>query len=98
MADATGMRQKTSFSFEIYYPAHSGTTQAERDEVMGSLGLSLQQLLVAHDSAATVVVSDSHNGPNHKIVELITTLQDPQIAEILEGFGLRHGVSVTALE
>lgn len=92
------MSQKTNFSFEVYYPAHSGSTEAQRDELMGALGLSLQQLLEVQDSAAKVVVSDSHKGPGNKIVELTTSLQDPQIAEILQAFSMRHGVVVATLE
>jgi hypothetical protein len=92
------MRLKTNFSFEVHYPVHSGSTPAQRDELMGALGLSLQQLLAAQDSAASVTVSDSHKGPDNKIVELTTSLQDPQIAELLQAFSLRHGVVVTALE
>jgi hypothetical protein len=92
------MSQKTNFSFEVYYPAHSGSTEAQRGELMGALGLSLQQLLEVQDSAAKVVVSDSHKGPGNKIVELTTSLQDPQIAELLQAFSMRHGVVVATLE
>lgn len=92
------MSQKTNFSFEVQYPAQSATTQAQRDEVMSSLGPSLQALLAAAGSPATVVVSDSHKGSDHKIVELVTTLQDLQIAEILKAFSEQHGVTVNALE
>ena len=92
------MSQKTNFSFEVLYPAQSDTPQAQRDEVMSSLGTALQALLAADDSAATVVVSDSHKGSDNKIVELVTTLQDPQIAAILKAFSDQHGVTVTALE
>jgi hypothetical protein len=92
------MTMKTNFSFEVQYLAKSDSTQAERDEVMTGLGPRLQQLLAAGDSAATVAVSDSHKGSGHKIVELTTTLQDPQIAVILKAFSAQHGVRVTALE
>ena len=92
------MSQKTNFSFDFYYPAQSDRTEAERNEVMASLGPALQQLLAANDSAATVVVSDSHKGGDNKLVELTTTLHDARIAEILQAFSSRHGVTVTALE
>jgi len=45
-----------------------------------------------------VVVSDSHKGSDNKIVKLVTTLQDPQIAAALKAFSDQHGVTVTALE
>ncbi len=92
------MSQKTNYSFDVHYPAHSGRTEAQRDELMGALGLSLQQLLEVQDSAARVSVSDSHKGPDNRIVELTTSLQDAKIAELLEAFSMRHGVLVTALE
>jgi hypothetical protein len=92
------MTMKTNFSFEVQYLAKSDSTQAERDEVMAGLGPRLQQLLAAGDSAATVAVSDSHKGSGNKIVELTTTLKDPQIAAILKAFSAQHGVRVTALE
>ncbi|HAL40449.1 MAG TPA: hypothetical protein DCP03_21085 [Polaromonas sp.] len=92
------MSLKTNFSFEVLYPAQSDIAKAQRDEVMSSLGTSLQTLFAADDSAAAVVVSDSHKGSDNKIVELVTTLQDPQIAAILKAFSDQHGVTVTALE
>jgi hypothetical protein len=92
------MSLKTNFSFEMQYPAHSGSTLSERNEVMDSLQASLQELLAAQDGAATVAVSDSHKGSGHKIVELTTTLQDAQIAQILKSFSASHGVVVSALE
>jgi hypothetical protein len=92
------MTMKTNFSFEVQYLAKSDSTRAERDEVMAGLGPRLQQLLAAGDSAATVAVSDSHKGSGHKIVELTTTLKDPQIAATLKAFSAQHGVRVTALE
>ena len=92
------MSQKTNFLFEVLYPAQSDIPQAQRDEVMRSLETALQTLLAADDGAATVVVSDSHKGSDNKIVELLTTLQDPQIAKILKAFSEQHGVTVNALE
>ena len=92
------MNQKTNYSFEVHYPAQSNSTEAQRDAVMSTLGPALQQLLAVHDSAATVVVSDSHKGGGNKIAELTTTLQDTQIAEVLQAFCSRHGVNATALE
>lgn len=89
---------KTNFAFDVQYLADSDRTQPERDEVMDSLQASLQQLLAAQDSAATVAVSDSHKGPGNKLVELTTTLEDAQLAGILKAFAEQHGVSVTALE
>lgn len=92
------MSQKTNFTFDVHYPAHAGSTEAQRNELMGALDLSLQQLLATKDSGASVAVSDSHKGPDNKIVELTTSLQDAQLAELLEAFSMRHGVVVSALE
>lgn len=92
------MTMKTNFSFEVQYLAQSDSTQAERDAVMGDLGTLLQKLLAAGDSAASVQISDSHKGGNHKIVELTTTLQDAQIEAILKTFSAQCGVRVDALE
>lgn len=92
------MSQKTNFSFDVQYPAHTDRSAAERDQVMASIGPSLQKLLAVQDSAATVAVNDSHKGSNNKIVELTTTLQDAQIEEILKTFSAQHGVLVSALE
>ena len=92
------MRVKTNFSFEVQYPAYSDSTQSQRDEVMDSLGATLQALLAAQDSAASVAVSDSHKGSDNKIVELTTNLPDAQIAEILKSFSAQHRVKVSAVE
>ena len=92
------MNMKTNFSFELYYAGSSTSTQAQRDQVMRHLEPSLSALFTASDSTARVVVSDSHRGGNNQIVELVTTLQDTQIAEILKGFCDANGVTVTALE
>jgi hypothetical protein len=89
---------KTNFSFDVQYSATSDSTQAQRDEVMDSLGPTLQKLLAAQDKAATVMVSESHKGNGNKLVELTTTLADAQIAEILKAFSAQHGVVVAALE
>ena len=96
--ESSAMDLKTNFSFEVQYAAQSDTARAKRDEVMSSLGPSLQGLFAADDSAATVVVSDSHKGSDNRIVELVTTLQDAQIAKILKTFCDEWGVIVTALE
>lgn len=92
------MNTKTNFSFELYYAESSSSTQAQRDQVMHTLEPSLSALLTASDSAATIAVSDSHKGGNNKIVELVTTLQDTQIAQTLKGFCDANGMTVTALE
>jgi hypothetical protein len=89
---------KTNFSFELYYAAQATAAPVQRDEVMRTLGPSLQALLAAGDSTATVAVSDSHKGRDNKIVELVTTLQDAQIAEILKGFCDARGLTVDAVE
>jgi hypothetical protein len=52
---------------------------------MASLGPSLQKVFAATDPSATVAVSDSHKGSGNKIVELVTTLQDAEIAEHPQG-------------
>ena len=92
------MDQKTNYSFDVYYSAQSHSSEAQRNEVMASLGPALQQLIAVTDSAATVVVSDSQKGYGNKLVELTTTLPDAEIAAILQAFSSRHGVKVTALE
>lgn len=91
------MSTKTNFSFEIFY-AESSAPPPAGDEVMKTLGPSLQGLLAAKDSAATVVVSDTHKGSGNKIVEITTTLQDAQLAEVLKAFEESHGLTVSALE
>jgi hypothetical protein len=92
------MSLKTNFSFEVQYAEGSGAGKDERDGVMAALGPSLQKLLAANDPSATVTVSDSHKGSGNKLVELVTTLQDAEIAGVLQAFSRQHGVSVSALE
>ena len=92
------MNMKTNFSFDLYYAESSNSTQSQRDQVMRTLEPSLNTLFTARDSAAKVAVNDSHKGSDNKLVELVTTLQDAQIAEILKGFCDANGVTVTALE
>ena len=90
------MNPKTNFSFEVQYTADSAQTGA--DGVMASLGPSLQKVFAATDPSATVAVSDSHKGDSNKLIELTTTLQDAEIANILQAFSGQHGVTVSALE
>lgn len=92
------MTAKTNFSFELYYAEQSAGTQAERDKVMHSLGESLQTAWRTADSAAIVVVSDSHKGSGNRIVEITTTLQDAQVADTLKQFCDANGLSASALE
>ena len=92
------MNTKTNFSFELYYAESSTSTQAQRDQVMHTLEPSLHALFTASDSGATVAVTDSHKGSDNKVIELVSSLQDAEIAEILKGFSAEHGVSITALE
>jgi hypothetical protein len=92
------MTLKTNFSFEVQYAAQSGIAQDERNAVMDSLGPSLQELFAAGDPSATVKVSDSHKGEGNKIIEVTTTLQDPEVAATLQAFSTQHGVAVSALE
>jgi hypothetical protein len=92
------MNPKTNFSFEVQYTTASTPAQAGPDGVMASLGPSLQKLFAATDPSTTVAVSDSHKGSGNKIVELVTTLQDAEIAGILKTFSEEHGVTVSALE
>ena len=95
------MSTKTNFSFELYYAESSATTQDQQDQqsqTMRTLQPSLCTLFGASDSTVSVTVSDSHKGSFNKIIELVTTLQDTQIAEILKGFCDAHGTTVTALE
>lgn len=91
------MTTKTNFSFEIYY-AESSKAPPAGDDVMKTLGPSLQGLLAAKDSTAKVVVSDTHKGNGNKIVEITTTLQDAPLAEVLKAFADTHGLTVSALE
>ena len=92
------MHTQTNFSFELYYAEASASTQAQRDQTMRTLEASLSALFTASDSTASVTASDSHKGSFNKIIELVTTLQDTQIAEILKGFCDVNGTTVTALE
>ena len=95
------MHTKTNFSFELYYAESSATTHDQQDQqsqTIRTLQPSLCALFGASDSTASVTVSDSHKGSFNKIIELVTTLQDTQIAEILKGFCDAHGTTVTALE
>ena len=92
------MSPSTHFSFEVQYAEGTSVPREERDALMGSLGPSLQKLFAADDPSATVTVSDSHKGDGNKIIELVTTLQDGEIAGILQAFSGRHGVKVSALE
>ena len=92
------MRLTTHFSFEVQYAQDSGAAKGERDALMASLGPTLQKLFAVDDPSATVTVSDSHKGDGNRIIELVTTLQDAEIAGILQTFSGRHGVSVSALE
>lgn len=92
------MSPKTNFSFEVQYAQGTGAGKDERDGVMAALGPSLQKLLAANDPSATVTVSDSHKGGGNKLVELVTTLEDAEIAGVLQAFSTRHGVTVSALE
>ncbi|MDQ3059079.1 MAG: hypothetical protein M3R45_06085 [Pseudomonadota bacterium] len=92
------MNQKTNFSYEVKYLADSDMTQVQREELLNSLGPRLEQVLSAQDSTASVAVSHSYRGPHTKIIELTTTLQDAQIAQILQAFTEEHGVVMQALE
>ena len=65
---------------------------------MQGLQALMQAQFGALDPAATVQVSDSHKGATHKIMEMVTTLQDDQIANALKVFCDAHGVVITALE
>jgi hypothetical protein len=78
-------------------PAAGGTPD-RRDDVMKRLQALLQAQFEPLDASATVQVSESHRGANNKLVELVTTLQDEQIASALTCFCEAHGVTITALE
>ena len=92
------MAQKTNFSFDVKYLADSSSSKSQRDEVIGSLQATFEQLLAAQDPEVEVLVSDSHRGSDNKLVELTTNLGDAQLAVILKAFSEQHGVSVTAFE
>lgn len=98
---------KTNFSFEVQYLAVSATdsgqnatsaTPEQREDVMQRLQALLQTLIEPLEATATVQVTDSHRGANSKIVELVTTLDDDQIASALKRFCDLYGVSISALE
>jgi hypothetical protein len=98
---------KTNFSFEVQYLAASdtgsgqvaaGATPAPREDVMQRLQTLLQAQFKPLDAGAIVQVTDSQRGANSKIVELVTTLQDDQIASVLKRFCDEHGVTINALE
>lgn len=98
---------KTNFSFEVQYAAPTetgagqpaaGGTPAQCDDVMQRLQGLLKAQFEPLDAFATVQVSESHRGANNKIAELVTTLQDGQIASTLKTFCEAHGVMITALE
>jgi hypothetical protein len=91
---------KTNFSFDVQFPVstETGAAPADTEDVMGKLQALLQAQFQPLDAAATVQVADSHRGPNNRIVELVTTLQDDQIASVLRHFCEAHGVTITALE
>ena len=89
---------KTNFSFELQYPAASTASQAQRKQLMQSLAPTLQTLFESDDSAARITVSDSHRGSENRMLELVTTLSDARIAEILKRFCDQHGVAVSAIE
>ena len=96
------MTAKTHFSFELFYAAESATTQQQRDQVMQTLEQSLTALFTAADAegdaAASVAVSSSHKGADNKLVELVTVLQDDQIAKTLNGFCRQNGLVWETLE
>lgn len=92
------MNTTTNFSFELYYTATSTADAGQRETVMRKLGPSLQALLAARDSTAKVSVSDSHKGPDNKIVELSTTLQDAGVVEILKSFCDASGLTLDVVE
>ncbi len=96
MTDNT--KPKTSFSFDIFYAERSAITTEQRNEVMRTLGPTLQAQLAPGDNAATVVVSDSHRGSGNRMVEISTTLHDAELGAVLQKFAGDKGLTVTALE
>lgn len=88
----------THFSYDVQFPAHSETPQAEREDIMASLSPSLEGLLSINDPAATVTDTESHKGEGHRIVELTTTLNDEQVGFAMKAFSRQHGLAVNALE
>jgi hypothetical protein len=98
---------KTNFSFEVQYIASPGSGAGQpqasgkpgrHDDVMPRLQALLMAQFKPLDAAATVQVSENHRGANNKIVELVTTLQDEQIAGVLKTFCDAYGVKIAALE
>jgi hypothetical protein len=92
------MGLKTNFSFEVQCPADARRPGTDCAVLMEALQGTLQQCLAAQDPQAEVVVSDSHRGTGHKIVELTSRLDDARLTGILESFSETHGVIVSALE
>ncbi|MDO9404140.1 MAG: hypothetical protein Q7T87_08925 [Polaromonas sp.] len=89
---------KTNFTFEIQYPALPDGSASMPTQDIDALGPLLQKLLAAQDSSADVTMSDTHRGPNNRILELVTTLKDEALGKLLEGFATEYGVSIKAME
>ena len=89
---------KTNFSFELQYAAQSPANPQQRSALMATLEANLLALLNVNDPNATVVISNSHKGNDNKILELVTTASDVEIAALLKMFCSDNGVDVTALE
>lgn len=92
------MSPKTSFSFEVQYAPDSKTPYAARDAALDKAESALQALFTAQDKGAAVSLSDSQKGSGNRILELVTTLGDAQIADILKTFSEQHSLSISALE
>ena len=89
---------KTNFSFELQYAALSPVSLEQRNTFMTTLEAKLLALLNVNDPTATVVIYNSHKGNDNKILELVTTASDAEIAALLKTFCSDNGIDVSALE
>lgn len=91
--------QITNFSFQVQLPAGSTTEDNAHDtSVMDTLQTALQSAFAAVDPQAQVLVSRSHRGTSHQLVEITAALQDAQVQSVLGAFTQAHGVVIQALE
>lgn len=88
----------TNFSYNVQLSEHNETPAAEREDVLNSVGDSLQGLLSINDADATVTTSASQKGDGHKIIELTTSLDDEQVGAALKVLSKQNGLSISALE
>ncbi|RYX96803.1 MAG: hypothetical protein EOO28_05910 [Comamonadaceae bacterium] len=90
---------KTTFTFEIQYPASPDTAPVPAPvQDIEALAPKLLEQLKAQDASATVTVGNSHKGQNSRIVDIVTKLPDEALAKILEKFTADEGVTANAVD